>query len=210
MRLELSHPQPPTATTGTTNIIEMYQCVRQASTAPSPQNLARAHHASPPAPPSARGPALPTPARAARARRRRTNNTNARPAKTIATPRMISGERRLGALGRPVELPGDRALAGADRDRHLPVEDQCALALVLDLRRRYRRHPVDAVVVPFELAGAVDYLPFGRVARIGARRDGHVGVEARVQVASPANARSARRCRWRARERRARLRIRRS
>ena len=30
MRLELSHPQPPTATTGTTNIIEMYQCIMQA------------------------------------------------------------------------------------------------------------------------------------------------------------------------------------
>jgi len=32
MRLELHQPQPPTATTGTTYIIEMYQCIRQAST----------------------------------------------------------------------------------------------------------------------------------------------------------------------------------
>jgi hypothetical protein len=28
--LELHHPQPPTASTGTTYNIEMYQCIRQA------------------------------------------------------------------------------------------------------------------------------------------------------------------------------------
>src|ERR1700753_4287228 len=47
-------------------------------------------------------------------------------------------ERRLGALGRPEELPGDGAAARADLDRDLPVEDQGAPALVLDLRRRRR------------------------------------------------------------------------
>jgi hypothetical protein len=31
MRFELHQPQPPTATTGTTYSIEMYQCIRQAS-----------------------------------------------------------------------------------------------------------------------------------------------------------------------------------
>jgi hypothetical protein len=31
MRFVLSQPQPPTPTTGTTYIIEMYQCIRQAS-----------------------------------------------------------------------------------------------------------------------------------------------------------------------------------
>src|SRR5271166_1908719 len=153
MRLELSQPQPPTATTGTTYIIEMYQCIRQAkgaipakSSTPSPRLLSGA------------GRALRRGAVSARDRRTRATAAHEQHEREARERDREAeddhGEWRLGAFGRPEQLPVDGAPAGADRDRHLPVEDQRARALVLDAGGRGRRHPVDAVVVPFELAGA--------------------------------------------------------
>src|SRR5271154_3510532 len=92
------------------------------------------------------------------------------------------GYRGLRALWRPEQLAFDRSLAHTDGDRHLPVEHERQLALVLDLRRWHGGHPVDAVVVPFELTCAIDDLPPWRRVWVGDRRGPHGGVEVGVQV----------------------------
>jgi hypothetical protein len=81
-------------------------------------------------------------------------------------------DRRATVAGaRPEEGAVHGALRGAHPDRHLPVEDLGAPALVRHLLRRDGAHPVDAVVVPLEAPGAVDDLPVRRGA--GLRVRGH-------------------------------------
>jgi hypothetical protein len=106
IRLVLHQPQPPTATTGTTYSIEMYQCIRHASGAIA-ANLSRAfplllhvlgsasrargYQASreaSPGPPAGAPAAVPS--SGIRARRLRTNSTNSSPASAIATPSTIT------------------------------------------------------------------------------------------------------------------------
>src|SRR5580692_9270376 len=181
MRLELSHPQPPTPTTGTTYIIEMYQCIRQASGTISRKSIT-------PSPRLSWCPSAPTGGGAATAVRGRVCTPAAyeqHEQESRHDDRRAKDDRRqrcLGVLGRPKQLPVDRALGVPDFDRNLPVEDQRPRALVLDVRGRHRRHPVDAVVVPFELAGAVYHFPLRRSARAGDRRDRDLCVEVRVQI----------------------------
>ena len=119
---------------------------------------------------------------AARARRRRTNSTNSSPRRTITTPSTITAVGAFELSGVQNSCPLMVALLRADLDRHLPVEDQRALARVLDLCRRDRRHPVDAMIVPFELAGAIGDDPVRRRVRARKCGYGHVGVEVLVQV----------------------------
>src|SRR5271166_6397455 len=114
MRLELSQPQPPTATTGTTYIIEMYQCIRQAkgaipakSSTPSPRVVGGAGRS-----PRARA------ADACSGRARATAPHEQHERQTREDDHGAEddhGQRRLGALGRPEQLPVDGAPGGADR-----------------------------------------------------------------------------------------------
>src|SRR5271154_3815119 len=132
MRLELHQPQPPTATTGTTYIIEMYQCIRHARTIGAKSSTrpprmtgpcrAPRGRAAPPWTTRPRGvsPGLVRAARADAGGGPSAPGAGAAAAheqdQQDATERNRDADddqrqRRLGALGRPEQLPVDRALA---------------------------------------------------------------------------------------------------
>ncbi len=109
IRFVLHQPHPPTASTGTTYNIEMYQCIRHAKGAiptksitsrpgPLPTSARRAairlerprYHASRDGSPDPDADIPPAVLSPIRVRRLRTNTTNSNPATAIATPSTIT------------------------------------------------------------------------------------------------------------------------
>jgi len=94
---------------------------------------------------------------AARGAARRTNTTNRRPRLTISAPITIRRS-SLGVSGVRTAAR-DRPLC-APTSMDLPVEDEVRLALFLTSGGTVETS-MDAMVVPFELAGAIDHDPLG-------------------------------------------------